>query len=186
MENKKKNDAPFNEKKIDGRTVFYGDVFDVSLDTVKINNGATVLREVVHHTGGAAVLAVNDSDEIALVRQFRYGAGHEMVELPAGKVERGEDPRATAIRELEEEAGYQADEFNDFGKIHPTSAYNTEIIHLYVAKKLRFVGQHLDKNELLEVHWMPLHQVVDLIMQGEITDGKTVSAVLKYFIKHTK
>ena len=167
------------ETKLSSEEIFSGRVIRVTKDTVRLENGHTSTREVVHHHGGAAVAALNDRGEIYLVRQYRYALDRELVEIPAGKLEAGEDPFAAARRELGEEAGLEAGEWRDLGPVIPTCGYCSEIIWLYAAKNLTDVRQHLDPDEFLSVFTMPLDQAAEQVLAGEITDGKTVAAVLK-------
>lgn len=170
---------PHTEKKIKSEELFSGRVIRVTLDTVELENGALSTREVVHHGGGAGIVALNEKGEIALVRQYRYALGQELVEIPAGKIEKGEEPRATAVRELEEEAGCVAQHFEAFGSVIPTCGYCTEIIYLFLATGLSKTRQNLDADEFVDVFWMPLQDAASLVMQGDITDSKTVSGILR-------
>ena len=156
------------EKRLSSETKFEGRVITVTLDRVELENGGTSTREVVRHHGGAGVAALNDEGEIYLVRQYRYG-----------KLEKGEDPLEAAKRELGEEAGLAAAEYRDLGYIIPTCGYCSEIIYLYAAKGLSPVGQHLDADEFLSVFTLPLDKAAEMVLSGEITDSKTVAAVLK-------
>lgn len=158
---------------------FNGRVITVTYDTVQLENGETSTREVVHHHGGAGVAALNDKGEITLVRQYRYALGRELIEIPAGKLEKGEDPFETAKRELSEEAGLTAAVYRPLGEIIPTCGYCSEIIYLYAAKELSQTAQHLDEDEFVSVFTMPLDEAVQRVMAGEINDGKTVAAILK-------
>ena len=167
------------EKQLSSEEIFAGRVISVTLDTVELENGNTGIREVVHHHGGAGVAALNEQGEIYLVRQYRYALDRELIEIPAGKLEPGEDPFETAKRELGEEAGLTAAEYRDLGYIIPTCGYCSEIIYLYAAKALSPVDQHLDPDEFLSVFTMPLEEAVQLVLSGEITDSKTVAAILK-------
>ncbi len=167
------------EKQLSSETVFEGRVIRVTLDRVELENGRTSTREVVHHHGGAAVAALNEKDEIFLVRQYRYALQRELIELPAGKLEKGEDPFCAAKRELGEETGFTAADFTDLGAIIPTCGYDSEVIYLYAAKNLTPVGQHLDPDEFLSVFTMPLSEAVEKVLSGEISDGKTVAGILK-------
>lgn len=168
------------EKKLDSKEIFDGVVFRVTVDRVELENGQAARREVVHHTGGAGILALNERGEIAMVRQYRYAVGQEMLEIPAGKIEAGEDPKQAAYRELQEETGYAAGDFQDFGRVVPTCAYCSEIIYLFLAKDLKPVGQHLDQDEFLSVFWLDFEEAVKKVLSGEIFDSKTVAAILKY------
>lgn len=170
---------PYTEKQLSSEKIFEGKVFDITKDEIQLVNGNTALREVVHHNGGASVVAINEKGEVALVRQFRYAAGREMVEIPAGKIEPGEDPKNTAIRELEEEAGVKAEKITDFGQVLPTCAYCTEIIYIYLATGLTPAKQNLDEDEFLDVFWLQLEEAVEMVMDGRIDDAKTVSGLLR-------
>lgn len=170
---------PHYEKQLASETVFTGRVVRLTKDTVALENGATSQREVVHHNGGACVAAITPAGNVLVVRQYRYALGREMIELPAGKLEPGEDPFAAASRELAEETGYKAGAYIDLGKIIPTCGYCSEVLHLYAAKDLTPVGQHLDEDEFVTVEEMPLAQLTEKCLTGEIQDGKTVAAVLR-------
>lgn len=167
------------EQQKSSEEIFSGRVIRVTKDEVYLENGAIGTREVVHHNGGAAVIALNHKGEIYLVRQYRYALQRELIEIPAGKLEKGEDPFAAAQRELEEEAGVRADTYCSIGPFIPTCGYCSEIIYLYAAKDLTPVACHPDPDEFLTVFTMPLHEAVARVMSGEITDGKTVAAILK-------
>ena len=167
------------EEKIEGKIQYKGKVIDLALDTVRLENGRTATREVVIHHGGACVLAFNEKDEIALVRQFRYAAGRELLELPAGKLEAGENPLQAIEREIVEEIGYQALDMKPFGQIIPTCAYCTEIIYIHRAEQLLKAEQKLDADEFLDVLWLPFAKALEMVLAGEITDAKTCYAILK-------
>lgn len=169
-----------SEKQLTSQELFNGHVIRVTLDTVQVEDGTTALREIVHHHGGACVLAVTDEQEIYLVRQFRYAFGEEVWELPAGKLEAGEDPFEAARRELAEECGVTADEYLDLGVLYPTVGYDSEKIYLYAARGLHQVPQHLDEGEFLDVVKMPLARALEMVLSGEIKDAKTVCGLLKY------
>lgn len=168
------------EKQLDSREIFNGRVIRVTLDTVELENGRTSKREIVHHHGGACVLAHTDDDCVYLVRQYRYALGEEIWELPAGKLEAGEDPFEAARRELEEECGVTADEYIDLGVLYPTVGYDSEKIYIWAARGLHEVPQHLDEGEFLDVVKMPFAEVLGMVMDGTIRDSKTVAGVLKY------
>lgn len=177
------NNLQHFEEKISSIEIYKGSVFTVTKDTVTLENGTTAIREVVHHSGGAGVVVINDKDEVALVRQFRYGVGKEMLEIPAGKVEKGEYPMETAKREIEEEIGYSADSMQAYGSVAPTCAYCSEIIHIFLAKGLKKSVQKLDQDEFLTVEWIPFQTAIEMILVGEIIDSKTVSALLRIKIE---
>lgn len=167
------------EKRLSCELLFHGKIFDVTRDRVELEDGQCAWREIVHHHGGAGVVAVNEKREVFLVRQYRYAFGREMLEIPAGKLEYGEEPRGAALRELEEECGLLADEVIDLHPILPTVGYDTEIIYLYLATGLHETASKLDAGEFLDVVRIPLERAIAMIDKGEIQDGKTVAALLK-------
>ena len=167
------------EKTLNSDTRFEGRVFTVTVDKVELENGRTSTREVVHHNGGACIAALTENDEVYLVRQFRYAFGQELWELPAGKLEKGEDPFEAAKRELGEECGLTAEHFVDLGPVYPTVGYCTEIIYCWAATGLAPCGMHLDEDEFLTPEKVPFDRAVEMVLSGEIRDGKTVAALLK-------
>lgn len=167
------------EECLQQNTVMQGKVITVTVDSVRLENGETSVREVVHHHGGAAVIALTRQNEVYVVRQYRYALQQELLEIPAGKLEPGEDPFDAAKRELEEEAGVTADEYLPLGYMIPTCGYCTEKIYLYAAKGLHKTQQHLDADEFLDAETMPLQTLEQMALRGELPDGKTCLAVLK-------
>ncbi len=167
------------EKKTARRVIYEGKIINVYNDTVILPNGKETYRELVEHHGGVCVAALTEKNDLLFVRQFRYPYGRVLLELPAGKLEKGEDPLCAGIRELEEECGVVAETVVPMGTVYPTVAYCTEIIHLYFAKGLKKTHQHLDEGEFLSVEEIPLERAVELVMNGEISDSKTVALVLK-------
>lgn len=167
------------EEQLTSEVVYDGRVVHLTKDEVRLENGATGIREIVHHNGGACVVAVNEQREVYVVRQFRYATGCEMWELPAGKLEKGEDPFEAAKRELTEEVGVTADNWRDLGYFWPTVGYCTERIHMYLATGLHPAAMHLDEDEFLEPYRIPLEELVAKSLAGEIRDAKTVIGALK-------
>ena len=167
------------ETQLSEEEIFQGRVIRVTRDTVQLENGHTSTREVVHHNGGAAVAALNEKGEIYFVRQYRYALGKELIEIPAGKLEKGENPFDAARRELAEEAGVCAGEYRDLGTVIPTCGYCNEIIWIYGAKNLTAVSQNLDPDEFLSVFTLPLDEAAEKVISGEISDSKTAVAILK-------
>ena len=165
---------------LESKEIFNGRVIRVTLDKVQLEDGTTSTREVVHHHGGACVLPVDADGNVTMVRQFRYALGEELWELPAGKLEAGEDPFEAAKRELSEECGLTADTYTELGVVYPTVGYDSERIYLWAAEGLHTVGQHLDAGEFLDVVKMPFAQALGLVMDGTIKDSKTQIALLKY------
>lgn len=171
---------PHTEAMLESKEIFNGRVIRVTLDKVQLEDGTTSTREVVHHHGGACVLPVDADGNVTMVRQFRYALGEELWELPAGKLEAGEDPFEAAKRELSEECGLTADTYTELGVVYPTVGYDSERIYLWAAEGLHTVGQHLDAGEFLDVVKMPFAQALGLVMDGIIKDSKTQVALLKY------
>ena len=171
---------PHSETTLDSKEIFAGRVIRVTLDTVRLENGHTSTREVVHHHGGACIMPVTDNDEIYMVRQFRYALGEEVWELPAGKLEKDEDPFAAAKRELEEECGLTADEYTSLGVLYPTVGYDSEKIYIWMARGLHKTGQHLDDDEFLDVHKVPFEKALAMVEDNTIRDSKTIAGILRY------
>ena len=167
------------ETMLESKEIFNGRVIRVTVDKVQLEDGTTSTREIVHHHGGACILPVDADSSVTMVRQFRYAFGEEIWELPAGKLEKGEDPFAAAKRELEEECGLTADNYISLGEFYPTVGYDTEVIYTWVATGLHETRMHLDADEFLTPDRVPLAQAYEMVMRGEIKDGKTIAGVLK-------
>lgn len=167
------------EKTLKKNYVYEGRIINVRCDDAELPTGKPCKREIVEHNGGVCVAALTQDNEVLFVRQFRYPYMQVISEIPAGKLEKGEDPLECGKRELLEETGCTADEFFSLGKFYPSPGYCGEIIHLYGAKGLHFVGQHLDEDEFLNVEKIKLDSAVEMILNDELRDGKTQAAVLK-------
>ncbi len=167
------------EKTISSELKFDGKVVKLYVDEAELDNGQRAYRELIKHPGGVCVLPLDEEGNVYMVKQFRYPFGCALYELPAGKLEYGEDHRTCGIRELKEETGAEADSFEYLGCIYPTVAYDTEIIHMYLARGLHFGEQHLDEGEFLDVIKLPFDKVFEMAMNGELPDAKTQTAVLK-------
>ena len=161
------------------KDVYDGKILKVHVDDVRLPNGREAVREVVDHVDGAAVLAMDEANRVLAVRQYRYVFGRVLAELPAGKLDPGEDPVAGALRELKEETGAEPETFLPLGKIIPAPGCYGEVLHLFLAKGLKFSEQHLDPDEFLNVERVPFDEMVHRCMNGEIDDAKTVAAVLR-------
>ncbi len=167
------------EKTLSSRTVFEGKIITVKVDKAMLPNGAEASREVVEHPGGVCILALCEDGTVPVVRQFRYPLGDVMLELPAGKLEYGEEPRPAAIRELGEEVGLEPGELTDLGFIYVSPGFCTEKLHMYLARDVKSVPVHPDEDEFLDVEYVPFDTLAEQVMSGRITDGKTVATVLK-------
>lgn len=168
-----------SEKTIKREIIFEGKIFTVVRDDVLLEDGSPAKRELVLHIGGAGVLPVASDGTVTLVRQYRSGVAKQMTEICAGKLEQGENPLKCALRELEEELGLQAKNVIPLGAFAPTPAYDSELTYVYLATDLVSVPSHTDEGEFLDIVKMPLEKAAELVMNNEITDGKTQLAVLK-------
>lgn len=175
-----------SEKMTQTQSLFKGRIIEVKKDKVLLENGKETTREVVVHHGGVCIAAIDEQDNILLVKQFRYPYGQELIELPAGKIELGEDPKTCGIRELEEECGCTADHFEKLTELYPTPAYCTEIIHIYYAQALHETKQHLDEGEFLTVMRVPFSQAVQMVLSGEIKDAKTQIGILNLLARRNQ
>ena len=174
-----RNTMHLEEKTLESNFAYKGGILEVYKDTVLLENGKSASRDVIKHPGGVCVVAVNENKEIYFVKQFRYPHRKVLLEIPAGKLEWGEDPLECGKRELREEAGFTADEFIYRGCLFPTPAYDTEVIHMYLAKGLHKAQQELDEDEFLDVLTIKLDEAVKMVMNNEIEDAKTQLALLK-------
>lgn len=161
------------------KLIYHGKIIDLCIEKVALPNGAITELEIVHHPGGAAVLALDRNNLICLLRQYRYAAGGWCWELPAGKLESDEPPLQTAQRELAEEAGIQAADWQSLGKVVSSPGVFTEIVHLFLARELTGVTAHPEEHELIEIHWLPLTQALAWAHTGIITDAKTLAGLLR-------
>lgn len=169
----------FYEQTEEIQGIFSGNIINVHTDKITLVDGTEAVREVVDHPGGVAIVSLTDNNEIILVRQFRYPYKETIYEIPAGKLESGENPREAGIREFSEECGATAESFEPLGEIYPTPGYCGEIIRLFYATGLTFGKQNLDDDEYLDVVKMPFGECVSKIMNGEIKDAKTIIGILK-------
>ncbi len=169
------------EKTLEQNTIFNGKILNLRRDTALLPNGETAIREVIEHSGGVCVAAIDNADNILLVKQFRYPYGELLLEIPAGKREAKDnaDPLTCGKRELREETGAVADTYISLGELYPTPAYCNEIIYIFAAKNLTFTKQSLDKDEFLDVVKIPFPKAVEMVLNNEIKDAKTQTAILK-------
>ena len=161
------------------KTVFRGRVITVNVETVRLPNDHVTDLEIIHHPGGAAVVAVDTRRRVCLVRQYRHAAGGWIWELPAGKLEPDEPPLVTAQRELVEEAGTEASDWDSLGIYVSSPGVFTEIVHLFLARGLRAVTMAHEAGELIEVHWVPMSEACRRALGGELNDGKTALGLLR-------
>ena len=167
------------ERTIEHTRPYEGVIVNVDLDKALLPNGRTATREVVNHPGGVAILPLNDDGTVTVVRQYRYPFSQVLTEIPAGKLDSGEEPRTGALRELNEEIGAQVGELIELGAIYPSPGFCQEVLYLYLARDLAYGECCPDEDEFLEMERIPFDKLVEQVMSGEIKDGKTVAAVLK-------
>ncbi|WP_206812782.1 NUDIX domain-containing protein [Paradesulfitobacterium ferrireducens] len=164
------------EKRLDGEVLFEGRILRLERDRVELPNGQESMREVVRHPGAVAIVALK-GEELLLVRQFRYAPGCELLEIPAGKLDPGESPRACAERELREETGYRGS-LERLGTFYMTPGYTDEVIHIFYATDLVYDPLRQDEDEFLEVESIPWSRALTMAAQGEFNDGKTALGIL--------
>lgn len=167
------------EKTVTSELIFDGKIITVKKDTAELENGEIVNRELVVHQGGVCVVPINENGEVLMVKQFRYPFKEALTEIPAGKLEIGEDHREAGLRELREETGAVCENFEYLGVCYPSVAYLTEKIHMYLATGLTFEKQDLDDDEFLDVIKIKLEDAVEMVMNNELPDAKTQCAILK-------
>lgn len=165
------------------RNIYTGKVVTLNIDTVTLPNGATIDLETIRHPGAAAVVPVKDDGTVVLIRQFRHAAGGFIYEIPAGKLQPGEDPLHCASRELEEEVGYRASSFELLSSIFTAPGFADEVIHVYKATGLTTGRQQLDPDEVLDIIEMPLAEAVNKIEDGTIRDAKTIVGLQAVYLR---
>lgn len=168
------------EKSVKSQRIFEGKVINLRVDTVEIaQNGNIATRELVEHPGGVGIVALTNSGKVCLVRQYRRPFDEVTIEIPAGKLEWGEEHYSCGRRELREETGYSAEEFVYLGEFYPTPGFCNEKIHIYFASGLSEGETDLDENEFVEICEYSFDELIDMIMKNEIKDAKTVIGIFK-------
>lgn len=167
------------EKTKERSTAFQGCLLRLDVDTVTLPDGKEGVREYIRHPGGVGVVALTDEGEVLLVKQYRYPYSEVLIEIPAGKRDKGEEPLVTGMRELEEETGYRAANYTPLGVMYPTPGFCDEKVYLFLATGLTAAEAHPDADEFLDVERCPLDEMVRRVMAGEIADAKTQIGILK-------
>jgi len=164
----------------DSEDIFEGNVLHVKKDSILLPNGSPSFREIIRHIGAVCVIPVLDNGDVVMERQYRYPVDRVILEIPAGKLDSKGENRFSAIqRELREETGYTADQWTEIGPLYPAPAYSDEYITMYLAQGLHRGDRHLDEDEFLDVHTVPLKDLVEDVMSGKIADAKTQICILK-------
>jgi ADP-ribose pyrophosphatase len=172
------NEADFIEETLESEQVFDGRLLKVFADKVRLPDGKESSREIIRHPGAVVVIAVLDNGKLLFERQFRYPLQRVFLEMPAGKIDTGEHTLDTARRELREETGYKAKIWRHLGTMHPAIGYADERIEIFWAQGLSYVGTELDHDEILEVSEMTIADALLAVRDGEITDSKTITALM--------
>jgi ADP-ribose pyrophosphatase len=167
-------DSHLRETRIDGELAYDGHFLKVSRDRIKLPDGSESVRELIRHPGAVVILPLLPDGRVLLERQFRYPNDRVFIEFPAGKIDPGEDPLACAKRELEEETGYSAAEWNFVCTIHNAIAYSDEHLDIFLARDLKEGQAKLDEGEFLELFSATIPELLDMVRRGEITDVKTI------------
>ena len=175
-----RGDPHLTETEVSSECVFDGKLLHVRRDVVRLPDGSLATREYVVHPGAVLIVPVLSDGRLVVERQYRYPVGQVFVEFPAGKLDPGEAELVTAQRELAEEAGYVAATWTPLGRVHSVVGYSNEAIDFYIAEGLTHVGAKLDDGEFLEIITMSVDEMLSALDRGEITDAKTVAALLLY------
>lgn len=183
-----KEPGKLKEQKISSKEIYDGVLLHVFSDEVRLPNGKTSVREWVKHPGASAVVPVFDDGDVMLIKQFRYPLRKAFYEVPAGKIDEGETPEESAARELKEETGIAFDTLKALGEYHPTIGYSDEVIHLFLAQNVELTGrkEDEDEDEFIITEKLPFEEAVEMAYLGEITDGKTIAALVRaqYMLKN--
>ncbi|WP_253201055.1 NUDIX domain-containing protein [Collinsella sp. zg1085] len=172
------NDAQLHERTLSEEQAWRGNFLDVRSVRAELPNGHIATRDIVRHPGAAAVVALTSAGKIVLVRQYRTALDRVTVEIPAGKLDPGEDPQVCAERELLEETGFKAGEMRYLTTIAPACGYTDELIHIFMATHLSFAGATPDEDEFVNVDLVPLSELIDAVLDGKIEDAKTIVGAL--------
>lgn len=167
----------FEEKTLNSQRIYEGKIINLRKDQVTVSNG-TSYREIIEHNGGAVLAAVTEDEKMVMVRQFRKPAERVMLEVPAGKIDPGEQPLEAALRELKEETGYTPGNIEFLTKFYPSVGYSEEVLYLYLCTDLTAGETHFDENEAIDIEEIPVKQLYKMTMEGQIEDAKTIIAIL--------
>ncbi len=167
----------FEEKTLATEMIYEGAILNLRRDKVTVMEGESY-REIVEHNGGAVIAALKPDGKMIMVRQFRKPAERVMLEVPAGKIDPGESPETAALRELKEETGYTAGKIEKLTQMYPSVGYSQEILHIYLCTELDAGETAFDENEAIDIEEYPIDKLVNMVMKGEIQDGKSQVAIL--------
>lgn len=168
----------FNEKTIESEMIYEGKILNLRRDKVETKSGRLSYREIVEHRGGAVAVAVTQDEKIVMVKQFRKAMERDVLELPAGKLEENEEPIEAIKRELSEETGYRAKDIKLMSVFHPSVGYTSEALYIFLAMNLEKGSTNFDEDEDLEIVEIPFKEAVDMVVRGDIMDGKSIAGIL--------
>ncbi|MBE5937167.1 MAG: NUDIX hydrolase [Lachnospiraceae bacterium] len=177
----------YKYEKIDRRLAFKGSIVDFYKETIKLPNDKNVEWDYIEHKGAVAVIPVDEDGKIIMVRQYRIGSDCELLEIPAGGINKGEEPYDAGMRELEEETGYKTEALTHLIDVYSAPAYTSECVYVYYSDKLVKSHTNYDEDEFISLERYDIEQLVDMIMSGEIVDGKTIAGLMAYYrtLQHT-
>ena len=170
--------SDLKEDKISSTQIFSGKLIDLYLDNVRLPNGKQSTREWLNHPGAVCLVPILNNGDILLIRQFRYGPREEFIEIPAGKLNKNEEPLKCGLRELEEETGYKSNKLTFLTNIHPAIGFSNEKMWMYLAEELELSEKKLDDDEFLELLPTPLNVALEWVFSGKITDVKTIIGIM--------
>jgi len=170
--------SDLKEDKISSTQIFSGKLIDLYLDNVRLPNGKQSTREWLDHPGAVCLIPILNNGDILLIRQFRYGPREEFIEIPAGKLDKNEEPLKCGLRELEEETGYKSNKLTFLTNIHPAIGFSNEKMWMYLAEELELSEKKLDDDEFLELLPTPLNVALEWVFSGKITDVKTIIGIM--------
>ncbi len=168
-----------SEEILHSEYLYRGKILNLKVNQVRLPNKNIAIREIVEHPGAAVIVALDDQERVLMVRQYRSAAEKELLEIPAGTLKSGEDPAFCATRELKEETGYQATEWEPLGYFNSSPGFSTEKMYLYFARQLTLAGASPEEDEEITVEWVPLSQALGMIESGEIVDAKTIIGIYR-------
>jgi ADP-ribose pyrophosphatase len=170
---------------LQSRRVYEGDIINLRVDELQAGGGQKTIREVVEHNGGVVIACQPTIGEVVLIKQYRYSVDREIIELPAGRIEKAEPPLKAAQRELTEETGYKAADWEEKAAFYSAPGFCNEVLHFYRASNVEFVGKSLDADEETDVLILPLQKAWQLVESREIVDAKTIAGLAMLFSAHT-
>ncbi len=168
----------FEEKTLSTELIYKGQILNLRKDKVKVKGGGYSYREIVEHDGGSVAVPITDDNKVILVKQFRKAMEKDVIELPAGKIESDEEPLETVVRELKEETGYTANNIKLICEFNPSVGYTKETLYIFLATGLSAGDMSLDDDEALEIMEVDFNLAIEMILEGKITDGKTIAGIL--------